>query len=114
MHLKNCIDATLEMVERRAQTTFPFFRHRNWCAWTIPEIDLKMPLPICDKYHWSKNSSATEQAEPVFYNDLVCESIRITGKPNVNDQFKKIIKLFEKSWICMDSMSDSKIIRVYS
>ena len=36
----NCIDANLEMVERREPDNFPCFPLQEWCAWTIPEIDL--------------------------------------------------------------------------
>ena len=31
-------------------------------------------------------------SEPIFYDDLVYKFKRIVGKPNFNDQFKKIIK----------------------
>ena len=38
----NCIDANLEMVERRDPDNFPRFPPQEWCAWTIPEIALNM------------------------------------------------------------------------
>ena len=38
---KNCIDANLEMFERRVPDNFPCFPPQEWCVWTIPEIALK-------------------------------------------------------------------------
>ena len=38
---KNCIDANLEMVERREPDDFPRFLPQEWCAWIIPKIALK-------------------------------------------------------------------------
>ena len=37
--------------------------------------------------------------EPIFYGDLVYKFKRIAEKPNFNDEFKKIIKRYIKSWI---------------
>ena len=42
--------------------------------------------------------------EPVFYDDLVNKFKRIVGKPNFSDQFKKIIKRYEKKRYNMDIM----------
>ena len=33
-------------------------------------------------------------SEPIFYGDLVYKFKRIVGKPNFNDQFKKIVKCY--------------------
>ena len=38
---ENCIDANVEMVERRDPDNFPRFPPLEWCAWTLPEIALK-------------------------------------------------------------------------
>ena len=38
-------------------------------------------------------------AESLCYGDLAYKFKRIVGKPNFSDQFKKIIKRFEKKWI---------------
>ena len=38
---ENCIDANLEMVERRVPDNIPRFPPQEWCVWTIPEIALK-------------------------------------------------------------------------
>ena len=43
----------------------------------------------------------------IFYGDLVYKFLRIVGKPNVSDQFKKIIRRYKKlyiTWILCDSM----------
>ena len=37
---ENCIDANLEMVERRGRDNFPHCQPQEWCAWTIHEIVL--------------------------------------------------------------------------
>ena len=37
--------------------------------------------------------------EPIFYGDSVHRFKRTVGKPNFNDQFKKSIKRYKKSWI---------------
>ena len=37
--------------------------------------------------------------EPIFYGELVYKFKRIVGKPNFNDQFKKIIERYKKSCI---------------
>ena len=47
---KNCIDANLEMVERRDPDNFPRFPPQEWCAWTIPEIALKYVLCMNSDY----------------------------------------------------------------
>ena len=35
-------------------------------------------------------------SEPVFYGDLVYKFKRIVGKPNLSDQFKKIVKRYKR------------------
>ena len=51
-------------------------------------------------------------SEPIFYGDLAYKFKRIAGKPNLNDQFKKIIKRYKKldvTWISCDSLVVSPI-----
>ena len=43
---KNCIDANLEMLERWDPDNFTRFPPQEWCAWTIPEIFLKLAIFI--------------------------------------------------------------------
>ena len=43
-------------------------------------------------------------SEIVFYSDLVYKFKRIVGKPNFNDQFKKIIKRSQRVGYSMDIM----------
>ena len=43
-------------------------------------------------------------SEPVFYGDLVYKFKRIFGKPNLSDQFKKIIKRHIKVGYNLDVM----------
>ena len=38
-------------------------------------------------------------SEPIFYGDLVYKLNIIVGNSNFNDQFKKIVKRYKKSWI---------------
>ena len=49
---KKCIDANLEIFERRDPDNFPLFPMQEWDAWTIPEIALK--IRKCNGYT-SKN-----------------------------------------------------------
>ena len=37
-------------------------------------------------------------SEPIFYGDLVYKFKRVVGKPNIRDQFKKIVKRY-KGWM---------------
>ena len=49
------------------------------------------------KKYLLKDSSATRHiSEPLFYGDLVYKFKRIVGKPNFNDQFKKIFNRYLK------------------
>ena len=36
-------------------------------------------------------------SEPVFFDDLVYKLKRTVGKPNLSDQFKKIIKRYKRA-----------------
>ena len=46
-------------------------------------------------------------SEPVFYGDLVYKFIRIVGKPNFSDQFKKIVKRYIRVGYNFDVMRQS-------
>ena len=46
-------------------------------------------------------------SEPIFYGDLVYKFKRIIGKPNLSDQFKKIIKRYIKVGYNLDVMRQS-------
>ena len=58
-------------------------------------------------------------SEPIFYGDFVYKYKRIVGKPNLSDQFKKIVKRYIRfeykygyhATVCMPSF---KPIAVYS
>ena len=43
-------------------------------------------------------------SEPIFNGDLVYKFKRIVGKPNFSDQFKKIVKGLDITWISCDSL----------
>ena len=43
-------------------------------------------------------------SEPIFYGDLVYKFKRIAGKPNLSDQFKKIVKRFIRVGHSLDIM----------
>ena len=58
-------------------------------------------------------------SEPIFYNDLVYKFKRTVGKPNLSDQFKKIVKRYIRVEYNLDIMRQSAClvlnpIRVYS
>ena len=42
--------------------------------------------------------------EPIFYGDLVYKFKRIVGKPNLSDQFKKIVKPYIRIGYNLDIM----------
>ena len=46
-------------------------------------------------------------SEPIFYGDLVYKFKRIVGKPNFNDQFKKIVKHYIRVRYNLDIMRQS-------
>ena len=46
-------------------------------------------------------------SEPVFYGDLVYKFKRIVGKPNFNDEFKKIVKRYTRVGYNLDIMRQS-------
>ena len=51
-------------------------------------------------------------SEPVFYGDLVYKFKRIVGKPNLSNQFKKIIKRYKRVGYNMDIMRQSAYLAV--
>ena len=58
-------------------------------------------------------------SEPIFYGDLVYKLKRIVGKPNLSDQFKKIVKRYRRVGYNLDIMQQSaclvlNTITVYS
>ena len=58
-------------------------------------------------------------SEPIFYGDLVYKFKRIVGKPNLSDQFKKIVKRYIRVGFNLDIMRQSAClvlnpIKVYS
>ena len=46
-------------------------------------------------------------SEPIFYGDLVYKFIRIVEKPNLSDQFKKIVKRYIRVGYNLDIMRQS-------
>ena len=46
-------------------------------------------------------------SEPIFYGDLVYKFIRIVGKPNFSDKFKKIVKRYIRVGYNLDIMRQS-------
>ena len=46
--------------------------------------------------------------EPLFYGDLVYKFKRIVGKPNLSDQFKKIVKRYIRVGYNLDCMPSFK------
>ena len=46
-------------------------------------------------------------SEPIFYGDLVYKFKRIVGKPNISDQFKKIVKRYIRVGYNLDIMRQS-------
>ena len=48
----------------------------------------------------------------MFYGDLVYKFKRIVGNPNLNDQFKKIIKRYKKVEYNLDIMRQSACLVV--
>ena len=46
-------------------------------------------------------------SEPIFYGDLVYKFKRILGKPNLSDQFKKIVKRYIRVGYNLDIMRQS-------
>ena len=46
-------------------------------------------------------------SEPIFYGDLVYKFKRIVGKPNLSDQFKKIVKRYIRVGYYLDVMRQS-------
>ena len=46
-------------------------------------------------------------SEPIFYGDLVYKFKRMVGKPNFNDQFKKIVKRYTRVGYNLDIMRQS-------
>ena len=46
-------------------------------------------------------------SEPIFYGDLVYKFKRIVGKPNFSDQFKKIVKCYNRVGYNLDIMRQS-------
>ena len=46
-------------------------------------------------------------SEPIFYGDLVYKLKRIVVKPNVSDQFKKVIKPYNEVGYNLDVMQQS-------
>ena len=46
-------------------------------------------------------------SEPIFYGDLVYKFKRIVGKPNLSDQFKKIVKRYIRVGYNLDIMRQS-------
>ena len=46
-------------------------------------------------------------SEPIFYGDLVYKLKRIVVKPNVSDQFKKVIKPYNEVGYNLDVMRQS-------
>ena len=46
-------------------------------------------------------------SEPIFHGDLVYKFKRIVGKPNVSDQFKKIVKRYIRVGYNLDVMRQS-------
>ena len=46
-------------------------------------------------------------SEPIFYGDLVYKFKQIVGKPNLSDQFKKIVKRYIKVEYNLDVMQQS-------
>ena len=46
-------------------------------------------------------------SEPIFYGDLVYKFKRIVGKPNLSDQFKKIVKRYIRVGYTLDIMRQS-------
>ena len=43
-------------------------------------------------------------SESIFYGDLIYKSKPLVGKPNFSDQFKKIVKRLDITWISCDSL----------
>ena len=48
--------------------------------------------------------------EPIFYGDLVYKFKRIVGKPNLSDQFKKIVKRYIRVGYNFDIMRQSSCL----
>ena len=46
-------------------------------------------------------------SKPIFYGDLVYKFKRIVGKPNLSDQFQKIVKRYIKDGYNLDVMRQS-------
>ena len=46
-------------------------------------------------------------SEPIFYGDLVYKFKRIVGKPNLSDQFQKIVKRYIRVGYNLDIMRQS-------
>ena len=46
-------------------------------------------------------------SEPIFYGDLVYKFKPIVGKPNLSDQFKKIVKHYKRVGYNLDAMRQS-------
>ena len=60
------------------------------------------------KYNfWLKTLLQQGISEPIFYGDLVYKFKPIVGKPNLSDQFKKIIKRYIKVGYNLDVMRQS-------
>ena len=51
-------------------------------------------------------------SEPIFYGDLVYKFKRIVGKPNISDQFKKIVKRYIRVGYNLDIMRQSACLVV--
>ena len=63
---------------------------------------------LTDKYNIGLKTLLQQGiSEPIFYGDLVYKFKRIFGKPNFNDQFKKIVKRYIRVGYNLDTMRQS-------
>ena len=76
---------------RKIRTAFSTFYHIH------SELIVKYTI-------WLKSRLQQGISEPIFYGDLVNKYKRIVGKPNLCDQFQKIIKHYIKIGCNLDVM----------
>ena len=103
-----------------------FLSLRGGCKGLSESIHVKMPhcwkshVAVQIQYHYSRHSELIVKyniglktllqqgiSEPIFYGDLVYKFKRIVGKPNLSDQFKKIVKRYIRVGYNLDIMQQS-------
>ena len=78
----------------RIRKAFSKFYHRH------SELNIKYNVGL-------KTLLQQDISEPIFYGDLVYKFKRIVGKPNLSDQFKKIVKRHIRVGYNLDIMRQS-------